>query len=277
MLKQMLNQLQPGMQHAADRLDRRGPEGSNALLAAAFLVAVGATLFAWSQGGEYHAGFAVLHPLLNGLLPDWLWAWITRLGDERVLFVLAILFARQRPEIFWAMLVAGILGALYSRGLKHSVDALRPPAILDPEQLLLVGPALKGHAFPSGHTLSSFVFAGVLFAFARTWAEGLLILGVACLAGLSRIAIGVHWPHDVLAGTFGGLMAAGLGVWLSYHWRAGLKPAVHLFFIALAPLIMLGLLLDDAGNPSTPVLIYPLVFAMAAKLVLDYRSYGQRY
>lgn len=270
--KTMQEDLQPTMRHAAERLDARGTNGVNATMAMALLVAVAAVLFAW-QGEGYHAGFHTLHQVAGGALPDRLWMWITRLGDERLLLVLSLLFARYRPELFWTMIVAALIAILYNRGLKVLVDAMRPPAVMDLEQLNLIGPALRNHSFPSGHTVSVFVFAGVLFAFARGWRARVLLMVGAGLVGLSRVALGVHWPHDVLAGAFGGLFTAALGVWLSYHWRAGLKAKVHLWLLLLPLLGMVLVLLEDGGNPHTPVLTVLVVFAMATQLMLDYRSY----
>lgn len=260
--------LQPSMLDARQRLDRHGLAGINTLFALALLVALLGVAVGWAGG--YHAGFVCVNKLANGLLPDFVWAGITRLGDERVLVLLSLLFARRRPEVFWALIVAALLAALYSRGLKQLVDALRPPAVLAADQLQLIGPALRKHSFPSGHTVSVFVFCGVLLAFARTRQEKLALFGLAALVGLSRVALGVHWPQDVLAGAFGGLMAAGLGTWIAWYWRAGLSPRVHLWLMLLPLLALVSLLSADNGNPNTPWLVYPLAFAMAAQWWLDY-------
>lgn len=219
---------------------------------------------------NYHAGFTTLNPMLNSLLPDFLWAWITRFGDERVLLAFCLLFARRRPEIIWALLLASLIAVLYAKGIKAWFDATRPPGVLNLADIKLVGPALTANSYPSGHTTTAFVFFGVLFAFAKNAKERLVLLVLASLVGLSRIAIGVHWPNDVLAGAFGGLSAAALGVWWAKHWLAGLSISVHYIVIGLICFGMISLLFVTGGNPSTPVLIYPIVFAMFWQLVLDY-------
>jgi membrane-associated phospholipid phosphatase len=263
--------LLPGMQHAAGRLDRYSGRGIDYLLMACLCVsALGVVMGAL---GGYHAAFVPLHAALGSLLPDVAWALVTRLGDERVLLVLTLLFARRRPEIFWAMVLATVMAVLYARSLKHVVDALRPPAVLPGDMLHVIGPVLRSHSFPSGHTTSVFVFAGVLFAFARRGSTRAALLGLAILVGLSRVALGVHWPQDVLAGAFGGLLAASLGTWLSLYWRAGLRPGVHLGLLLLPVAAMPWLLWADNGNPHLPWLTWPLVFAMLMQLVLDYRVY----
>lgn len=246
------------------------PAGIDTLLLLTIAVAWLGILLAWSGG--YHSGFSVLHPLLGALLPDLAWEAITRFGDERLLLALTLLFARRSPELFWAMVLAVVLGALYSRGLKHLLDALRPPAVLSPEALRVIGPVLHSHSFPSGHATSAFVFFGVLAVCTRSGHVRAAALLAAALVGLSRVALGVHWPQDVLAGAFGGMLAAAVGTWLSLHWRAGLRPRVHLALLLLPLGALPVLLLSDAGNPSADWLVWPLVFAMAAQFALDYLS-----
>ncbi|RMG33382.1 MAG: phosphatase PAP2 family protein [Gammaproteobacteria bacterium] len=267
-LHRMIADLRPAMREGGRRLDRLPPRRIDELLLVALLYALAGILL--GLYGGYHAGFEWLHSALRPLFPDLAWAFLTRLGDERVLLIVTLLFARRHPEIFWSMLLAALLAILYSRGLKHLVDAVRPSGIYPADALQVIGPRLRAHSFPSGHTTSVFVFAGVLFAFARTTGERALLLVVATLVGLSRVALGVHWPQDVLAGAFGGLVSAALGVWLARYWRAGLRPAVHLSLVILPLLAMPWLLYTDGGNPTLLWFTWPLVFAMLMQFVLDY-------
>ncbi len=260
--------IKPNLQTARQRLKHQDSHPlyllAASMLGLAFLQNI---LFA---AGGHHIGFMSLNPWLNSLLPDFVWAWITRFGDERVLLALCLLFARRRPEIIWALLIASLIALIYIKGLKHLLDIPRPPGVLNLQDIKLVGPALTAHSYPSGHTATIFVFCGVLFAFARHTRERAALLLLASLVGLSRIAIGVHWPQDVLAGAFGGLGSAALGVIWARHWLAGLNLTTHLTVIGLICFGMLSLLFVDGGNPATPILIYPLVFAMFWRLVLDY-------
>ncbi|MFP5114343.1 undecaprenyl-diphosphatase [Bacillaceae bacterium C204] len=61
---------------------------------------------------------------------------------------------------------------------------------------------LMGHevdnSFPSDHTILFFSFCMVFYLFKRR--SGLLWLILACLVGLSRIWVGVHYPADVIVG-----------------------------------------------------------------------------
>jgi undecaprenyl-diphosphatase len=53
-------------------------------------------------------------------------------------------------------------------------------------------------SFPSGHAAGSFAFAFFVLALQRQ--AGAILVGVAVLVALSRVALGVHYPSDVLGG-----------------------------------------------------------------------------
>ena len=61
-------------------------------------------------------------------------------------------------------------------------------------------------SFPSDHAAAAFAIAFAVLAFSRR--AGALFLVAATLIGLSRIALGMHYPSDVLAGMLVGLCSA---------------------------------------------------------------------
>jgi undecaprenyl-diphosphatase len=61
------------------------------------------------------------------------------------------------------------------------------------------------HSFPSGHAVRAVMLAVLVLGFGPIWL-GLALLIWAPLVGLARIAMGVHYLSDVLAGMFLGLM-----------------------------------------------------------------------
>ena len=188
------------------------------------------------------AVFAVLNQL-GPLTGDWLWANLTVLGDTLVALALCLLLWRRRPDLLWAVLFAALLATLWARGFKPLLEVPRPPAVL--EGLHVIGPAYKANSFPSGHATTAFTLAGLLvLAFGwRSWASGAVV--VAALVAISRAAVGVHWPLDILAGAFGGWLAAAAGLWLANRTLAfGTRPWVQwtlgVLLTACAAVLVIG-------------------------------------
>jgi undecaprenyl-diphosphatase len=158
-------------------------------------------------------GLAFDEPLAAALqalpVPVGFWEACTFLGGNvlvliGVAFVLAAALSRRlRLALIIAVVVIG--AALFTELVKDLV--VRPRPTMDP----LV--TASGYSFPSGHTLNSTVTYGLLAVVA--WRSRLplaarrvaVAVGVAVplLVGLSRIALGVHWPTDVLAGWLAGV------------------------------------------------------------------------
>jgi len=61
------------------------------------------------------------------------------------------------------------------------------------------------HSFPSGHSVRAVMLAVVVLGLGPLWL-GLLLLPWAILVGLARVAMGVHYLSDVLAGMVLGLV-----------------------------------------------------------------------
>jgi len=63
-------------------------------------------------------------------------------------------------------------------------------------------------SFPSAHATLAFAVAGGIALHNRKWGNALLVL--AALVAFGRVAAGVHYPTDVVAGAVVGLIAARL-------------------------------------------------------------------
>jgi membrane-associated phospholipid phosphatase len=235
--------------------------GESLLTHAAFAALVlGTGLFALVG---YHAGFDRLNDAGSALPPE-LWQWLTLFGDERVAFALGLLIARRHPRVFWSLVCAAVVAALYARGLKPLIDASRPPRVLDPDSFNLIGPAHKRKSFPSGHSTTAGVFFGVLICFAPALSSRLILLFLAVSAGVSRVALGVHWPVDVAFGLGGGMLAAWVGLRLAAKSPWGVYDAsVHLALVTAAAIVTVGLWFDHGGYPAAA---WPLRILCAAAL-----------
>jgi membrane-associated phospholipid phosphatase len=174
--------------------------------------------------------------LLNRLAPatsDALWANITVLGDTTVALALGLALARRRPGLLWAVVPAALLAAVWSRTFKHLVAIPRPPAVLGADAIHVIGPVYHFHSFPSGHATTAFALAALCVLGFRLRAWSVVPIAVAALVGISRCAVGVHWPLDVLGGAFGGWLAAALGLRAAAEMPFGLRPTAQ-WVIAMA-------------------------------------------
>ncbi|MCL2875223.1 MAG: phosphatase PAP2 family protein [Betaproteobacteria bacterium] len=151
-------------------------------------------------------------------LPPFLWAGITNLGNTFGAFCLVAPTLVRWPRWVAAALLALPFGTFFTYSIKKLTDLPRPPKILPHETFHIIDTPLLGHSFPSGHSVTVFAFVGILVFCSRrqlVW----LTLPVAMLAAFSRIAVGAHWPLDLLAGAAGGWATAALGCAFSARWR----------------------------------------------------------
>jgi membrane-associated phospholipid phosphatase len=217
------------------------------ILGLGLLLALG--LLAIGQTGDWYAGFIPAQQA-SKVLPAWLWETLTILGDGRVQLALMLPFCLRYPRVFWALLIGALLAGAMSRGVKVWVPLPRPAAVLDASQITIIGARLMSHSFPSGHTVSAFSFVVAWLALLGWW-RALPIVVVAALVGFSRIAVGAHWPVDVLAGAMIGLAGGWVGLRLTQKFRWGLGVRAHWILIAISLVAVATLPFDGQGYPDT--------------------------
>jgi len=143
---------------------------------------------------------------------DRFWAFVTLFGDGLVAAVLLFPFLKKRPDIIWSVLIASFFYMIILHSLKRIMEVPRPAGVLGSDTFYIIGKRFTRHAFPSGHTTTIFTLMGVIaFTFRK---NSLYIIGLifALLVGFSRLAVGAHWPVDVLGGAILGWFCAWLGV-----------------------------------------------------------------
>lgn len=129
---------------------------------------------------------------------------------------LAIVFlaARGAAHAAWrrasvaAVLSAG-LGLAVGKVISELVDRARP-FVADPHGVHLFAAHAADPGFPSDHATAAFAIAVAIFLRKRSW--GIAALVLATILSVGRVALGVHYPSDVLAGAALGAAAA-LALW----------------------------------------------------------------
>lgn len=129
-------------------------------------------------------------------------------------------FARPYGNPKWKLastsaLVAAALAMVANQVISHIWDRPRPFAAHAASTHLLAAPS-PDPSFPSDHAAAAFAIAFAVFAFSRWAGAGFLV--AATMIGLSRIALGEHYPSDVLAGMVVGWAAAMFVAELGRPW-----------------------------------------------------------
>ena len=196
-----------------------GPAGVVSGLVLATSVAATAQL---TDGVLENGDLAVVDPVVAAAVPGLRTPAVTvfartldLVGGTAVVTAAAVLVAallwfrvRDRVAAAWVAGTMALTGILVV-GAKHLVGRARPGADL------VLGPVDTTPAFPSGHTLGTTVFLGLLawLAVRRSRSVAAWLLAVltwvagSVLMAASRVYLGYHWTTDVLAG-----LALGAGV-----------------------------------------------------------------
>ncbi len=133
---------------------------------------------------------------------------VTHLGDWGLITILAIILLLMTPKHRRTgfMCILGLLldALLINLIIKPAVGRMRPYDVI--ENFMAIVPLFEDKSFPSGHTAAAFVVAVIIY---KTMPKryGIFALILACLIGISRMYVGVHYPTDVLcAAIIGSLM-----------------------------------------------------------------------
>ena len=127
---------------------------------------------------------------------------ITHIGGAKIVFVLTvlaiILIKGLKNKLF---LLTGVVGtAGLNVVLKHIIQRERPNI----NRLIHE----KGYSFPSGHSMMSMAFYGMLifliFKYVKNtalkWTLIVILTILLSTIGITRIYLGVHYPSDVIGG-----------------------------------------------------------------------------
>lgn len=157
---------------------------------------------------------------------------LTQLGDALILFPLLGLFTIYAPKIWEALISSALITLGVTAVLKRIFNIPRPLEILD-VNFTIIGEGLVGYSsMPSGHSITIFmVLTILLFWFSpkkllHKIAWVFLITATGVLIAFSRVAVGAHFPIDVISGCLIGFILAIIGIKLStkLNWLNRLAP-----------------------------------------------------
>jgi undecaprenyl-diphosphatase len=199
---------------------------ARALIAICCLAVLWFAMLLEHSGSADRALFTYLHasgdssivPVARAVAPLGSWA-----GLEVALCAGAglLLLGQRRPWLAFLLVATAYAGHLLFDFQQLHLDLPRP----DPALWLA---HVDTSSFPSGHAAQSMlVYLTIALMLTRAaneyrWLVALALL-LSLLLGLSRIALGVHWPSDVIAGwSFGAAWAV-----LSYSAAIALEKVMH--------------------------------------------------
>ena len=235
----------------------------NLLLAVACAIA---SLVLMETGG-YTGGFDFLYRSGAHLPGPWLQG-LSTLGETLPGLCLFALLARRQPRALWMGALASIYATTLTQGLKHLLNAARPPAVLG-DWVAVHGEVLKSHSFPSGHTATAFLLAAC-FSVGASRRTRVLIYALATSVGLSRVWLGVHWPMDVLAGAGIASLSVSLAIQTTERTRTDLALAPHCFLISLVAFGAALQLATLSEDPTVRVFEVAIAAAALSIIVRDY-------
>lgn len=204
-------------------------------------------------------------------VPGVVWSYFTIYGDAAVAMAMMLLFANRYPRILWTSMIALVVGAVFTIGMKDALHILRPPGVLPLDTVHVYGPVHVYDSFPSGHTVTAWTLASILWVYLdKPWR--LLPVLMAGMVGISRMAIGVHWPLDVLAGIGLGWLVGQLSVYLSRRVDIGMSPWTRGIIIMILGADSIGLFWYDNGYEQTFWMQYIIAGACVLSLILAVKT-----
>jgi len=205
------------------------------------------------------------------------WTGLSLLGNAWALLGVTAPLLVLAPRLMWAWLCAAPFAVAFARIPKSLIESPRPAALVDNDRMRIVGETLHNVSWPSGHTTSAFaVAAGIYFALP---VEGrrrhLWLFVLAAGTGLSRVAVGAHWPGDVAAGMSLGLLAGMLGTRLLARMDAKhLQPTA--WSQRLVALVLLASAYFLATEPQDFDENLPLQYGLVVVVALSLARFVQR-
>lgn len=151
---------------------------------------------------------------------------LTQFGDALVFLSFLSLFVVYAPKIWEALLSTLVVSIVLCCPFKSMFAVPRPAATFDNNSFFIVGKAVCGrNSLPSGHSITIFaVLTVLLFAFMPKqlkfkilWICTIIIVGFSL--AFTRVAVGAHYPLDVIIGSIVGYVSGLVGIFISRKYK----------------------------------------------------------
>ncbi len=162
----------------------------------------------------------------------------------------------------------------------------RPAAILDNNTFVIIGRPLTGfNSLPSGHSVTiGMTMTILLFCFMPTkwlprtlWILSIVAIVVAILC--SRVAIGAHYPFDVIIGAIIGYAAAIVGIvssrnsnWMDWAMNKRYLP----IFMVLLPVWITIIIMQRISTSALPVYYFACI-SLAITIFIITNAYFKKH
>jgi membrane-associated phospholipid phosphatase len=168
---------------------------------------------------------------------------ITQFGDAHIGMSFLTILIIYAPKIWESLLTGSLVSLVLSGFFKNLFKMPRPAAILDHANFTIIGKTLNGcSSLPSGHSITTFtIITIIMFGFMPKnliqkieWCISLLILGLIII--VTRVAVGAHFPIDVLVGSILGFLSGLLGILINQKYTIWMwinQKKYYPFFILL--------------------------------------------
>ncbi|UZU00178.1 phosphatase PAP2 family protein [Chryseobacterium fluminis] len=163
------------------------------------------------------------------------------------------------PKIWESLLTASFVSVLFSILSKKYFKVPRPATVFDHKKFVCIGETLSGHnSFPSGHAITVFTTFTVLMLtfmpnkiqYKIIWCCSILLAGF--IISFSRVAVGAHYPLDVIFGSIIGYISALSGIFINrkyniWIWIGNRKyyPVFILLFIVHVMILVIKIINEN--------------------------------
>ena len=208
---------------------------------------------------------------------------LTNFGNALVGLSLLSIFLYYAPKLWGALINASLLSLILTYPLKKLFEVPRPASVIDVSDFTIIGRTLLHKSFPSGHSITIFIFIAILLlafmprmrsALGKWLSFGLPMILLGLFIAVSRVACGAHWPLDVLTGASIGYLLAIIGVKIDnkYPLWKWMENDRYKWIVFIFVLILLGLMIAKGIQSSFLIIDFLGCISLVSTIILLMRK-----